>query len=170
MVKEISFQSYGNRILERLPVCTLSHVEAAFPVRIVCYALALHSIHASLLARLVGAKFARPICQIELAVLRVALLFAMHVACAGSFACILFFLNIFHFQRARTGASLGLLARCGELAAHPMGVERNALTLCFILARLLARRKVSCFAPRQPDLALGCVAFLSGLSLRNSFH
>jgi len=85
-VKEISFQSLGNRILARLPVLTLSFEEAARPVGKVCDALTLSSMHASLLARLV-AFFARPIAHILLAFAPVAFLSVM--ACAIDFALLL---------------------------------------------------------------------------------
>jgi len=60
-----------------------------------------------------------------------------------------------------TGVSLHFVARCGEEAAIAAVVERNATTICIILASLLARRKVSFFGPRQVELALVHVAFLS---------
>ena len=53
------------------------------------------------------------------------------------------------------------LALCGEEAAPPVVVERNALTLWVVLARLLARLKVGLFGTLQVDLAFVMVAFLA---------
>jgi len=166
MVKVISFQSYRTRILERLPLCTLSHEEAAPPVGKVCDALALKSIRASVLALLV-AKVVRPICQIDLALAPVAFRSVVYGACTIDFALFRWrCLNFFNTRRVSTGARPRLLARCAEEVARlPAVVERNTMTSCIILASLLARRKVRCFGLRQIDLALADVAFLSNLPL-----
>jgi len=77
--------------------------------------------------------------------------------------------NFFDKRRVRTGASLRFIACCGEAAARPVVVKRNALTACIVLALLLARRKVSFCAPPQEDLALVHVTFLSEQP-RQVFH
>jgi len=69
--------------------------------------------------------------------------------------------NFFNKRRTSSGASLRFVARCGEEAAIAVVVERNAMTMCIILARLLAFRKVSFVLPPEIDLALGRVTFLS---------
>jgi len=128
----------------------------------VCDALALGSIQASLLARLV-AKFGRPLVHIELALAPVAFLSASHGACTIDFALILWrSLNFFNKLRVRIGVITHFVALCGEEGALSLAsVERNALTMCIILARTLARVKVSLCAVRQIDLALGHVALLA---------
>jgi hypothetical protein len=54
------------------------------------------------------------------------------------------------------------LATCAEVTAPPAGVERDALAVSCILARLLARREVGDLARRlaQVELALGHVALV----------
>ena len=74
----------------------------------------------------------------------------MRFACTQIFACILLFLEIFNSFRVRIAGGSCLLALGGKVAARPVVVVRNALTLCLVLARLLARRKGSFLAPRQP--------------------
>jgi len=54
-----------------------------------------------------------------------------------------------------------LLAQCGEVAAPPVVVVRNAQARFIILARLFARLKRSCFCPLYPDLGIRHVAFLA---------
>ena len=71
-------------------------------------------------------------------------------------------LTISHLQRIRFVCNLPVLTASAEVAAPPAPEERDALALCFILARLLARREVGFVARRltQVDLALIRVAFL----------
>jgi len=71
--------------------------------------------------------------------------------------------KIFHSLRMSLGRSR-FLTPTAEVTAPPAHlVERDALTGCFILARLLACGDVSAFArrPGQVDLALGQVALLA---------
>ena len=55
------------------------------------------------------------------------------------------------------------LTPCAEVATPPIGVERDALTLCVVHARLLARREVGFVARRlaQPVLTLGHITLLA---------
>ena len=75
--------------------------------------------------------------------------------------------KLFQILRIRTLRSLLFLTLSAEVAAPPATQtsaeeKRDALALCFILARLLALRDVGAYArrPGHVDLALGKVAFL----------
>jgi len=159
VIEIIIFDILPDRTFDRPPVCTLSHEEAAPPFGVVCHALTPDSIIASLRALIEVAVFARTIFQIDLVVAHVAFLSRIRVACTPSFACVLLFLDIFNFFRVRITHGFCLLALGGKVAARPVVVVRNAHTRFLVLARLLARRKGSCCAPRQPFLAIGHVAF-----------
>jgi hypothetical protein len=53
---------------------------------------------------------------------------------------------IFQLQRIRLVCSLPVLTASAEVAAEPAPEERDALALCFIITRLLARREVALLA------------------------
>ena len=136
------------RFVRNLPVLTASAEVAAPPAPEERNALALWCILARLLARREVGAVARRLAQVLLAFGRVAFLFAEEI--------------VFQILCNRIEDSLPFLTPSAEVAAPPMGVERDALARCCIHARLLTRRVVGDLARRllHKDLASRQIAFL----------
>jgi len=157
VVSEIIFQILRNRIGDFLPFRTVSAEVAAPPVVVERDALAHDVIIARLLARgIVGCDAGRCV-YVNLALGHVAFLVLRVGRFGGSF-------EIFQFFRLRVGDISPFRTLSAEVAAKlVVTVERDALALCVIIARLLARREVGGFLrrPCNPFLSLSHVALLA---------
>jgi hypothetical protein len=157
VVTEIIFQILRNRIGGGLPFGTVSAKVAAPPVVVERDALAHDVILARLLARRVVSYDAGRRVYVNLALGHVAFLVLRVGRFGGSF-------EIFQFFRMRVGDISPFRTLSAEVAAKIIvTVERDALALRVIIARLLARGEVGGFfrRPCNPDLSLSHVALLA---------